>query len=347
MVLGFLEKLQNLPLPIPRPTLTDHIRESALPPLVQSRDISLIAGTDDFDNAKCGFGPDADGTVHVAMHSRCPELFYHKCRCDVRSFQLPPVRELPCPQDMAGSDFGRADFLSRWMGAMMPAIGNMTLWDLCLPGTHDSLTYDLSEQRALGDTIPNLGPLELPPFNRVAMSEVRKLCVCQVIDIEAQLSAGIRFLDFRVIHSRGRWVGVHGMETQRAASVYLQRISEWLRSHPSEVVVLWLSRHGDEEGVGDKQYPNTPTDVKQAFYREILQIFGDLVVDHRDTPLSSTQLSTLVARNQRAVLICSDWAQFTGESSRALDARVLQNLGDELRLPYEIRAMVVLRYMTP
>ena len=36
------------------------------------------------------------------------------------------------------------DFLPNWMEKMMPAIGYLTLLDLALPGTHDSLTYNLS-----------------------------------------------------------------------------------------------------------------------------------------------------------------------------------------------------------
>lgn len=34
-----------------------------------------------------------------------------------------------------------ASFASNWFHTMMPAIGNGTLLDLCLPGTHDSMTW--------------------------------------------------------------------------------------------------------------------------------------------------------------------------------------------------------------
>lgn len=33
---------------------------------------------------------------------------------------------------------------SRWMGDLLPLISNATLLDLTLPGTHDTMTYDLS-----------------------------------------------------------------------------------------------------------------------------------------------------------------------------------------------------------
>jgi hypothetical protein len=36
------------------------------------------------------------------------------------------------------------------MGTMAPVLCNLTLSDISLPGTHDSLTYDLSEEVSLG-----------------------------------------------------------------------------------------------------------------------------------------------------------------------------------------------------
>ena len=313
-------------LPVPKPTLADEICQSALPQHVKELDLNLVAGTDDFDNATCGFGPDSDGNVYVAKHSRHLDGLYHSCSCSIRHFRLPPPRPLPNPQDFARCDFGRPDFLQQWMRYMMPSIGHLTLWDLCLPGTHDTLTYDLGLRPAVGDTIPNLGPLEMEPFSRLPMAEVRKVCACQTIDVERQLGAGIRFLDVRVIYSRGRWVGVHGLETEKEALFYLEQVCAWLRDHRDEIVVLWLSRHGNETHTGHEQYPNASADKKQEFYEQILHTFGDLVVDHQATPLDRAPLRDLVARGKRAVLICSDWAEFTQQSSKALDAaQVIEN----------------------
>eukprot|EP00438_Fugacium_kawagutii_P012335 Skav221966 [mRNA] locus=scaffold195:859252:860499:- [translate_table: standard] len=218
------------------------------------------------------------------------------------------------------------------MGWMMPVIGHKTLWELCLPGSHNALTYDLSDMPATGDTIPSLGLLERDEFPfrniRTKISEelIVKLSKCQRISVREQLQGGIRFMDFRVIYSRGRWVGVHGLETKHDARSYLEQICEWLREHPKEMVVLWLSGHGNEHHTGLEQYPNASADIKQRFFDEILGIFAGLVVDWAQTPLDRTAIRTLVERNQRVVLICSDWVEFTGSSTRALDAaQVLEN----------------------
>jgi hypothetical protein len=46
------------------------------------------------------------------------------------------------PQQQEGQD--EDSNLANWMGVAMPAIKDLSLLDLSLPGTHDSLTYDLS-----------------------------------------------------------------------------------------------------------------------------------------------------------------------------------------------------------
>lgn len=99
-------------------------------------------------------------------------------------------------------------------------------------------------------------------------------------------------MDFRVIYSHGRWVGVHGLETKNDAHSYLEEICGWLHEHPKEMVVLWLSRHGNEHRTGMEQYPNASVDMKQRFFNEILGIFGGLVVDWEETPLDRTAIRT-------------------------------------------------------
>jgi hypothetical protein len=47
--------------------------------------------------------------------------------------------------DTCPVDYGEPDvFLSDWMGRAMPVLGSSPLLALSLPGTHDTLTYDLS-----------------------------------------------------------------------------------------------------------------------------------------------------------------------------------------------------------
>ena len=36
---------------------------------------------------------------------------------------------------------------------------------------------------------------------------------------------------------------------------YLEQAKTWLDQHPGEVVVIWISKHGDDCATGTKQWP--------------------------------------------------------------------------------------------
>ncbi len=44
----------------------------------------------------------------------------------------------------------QSNFLSDWFMYMLPVLGNQTMLDVALPGTHDSMTFDLSNTVADG-----------------------------------------------------------------------------------------------------------------------------------------------------------------------------------------------------
>jgi len=95
------------------------------------------------------------------------------------------------------------------MGALqgVPAFAELTLLDLSLPGTHDSLSYDLSltvsdagidDQTAFADLLHNLGPL-FPGIE----DYIRQQAQTHGLNISSQLSAGMRFIDARVMRESG------------------------------------------------------------------------------------------------------------------------------------------------
>ena len=50
----------------------------------------------------------------------------------------------PCIALVPTSDANDSSFLENWMQNLMPVLKTSKLSDLCLPGTHDTMTYDLS-----------------------------------------------------------------------------------------------------------------------------------------------------------------------------------------------------------
>lgn len=95
--------------------------------------------------------------------------------------------------------------LTRWMGTAINAIGELTLLDLSLPGTHDTLTNDLSLQASDGgaDGLIIFAEL-LHNYSRIVPDGIedwiRQQSQTQDLDIKQQLDNGVRFLDLRQMY---------------------------------------------------------------------------------------------------------------------------------------------------
>eukprot|EP00439_Symbiodinium_sp_Y106_P007149 s5343_g1.t1 len=85
--------------------------------------------------------------------------------------------------------------LANWMGQLGPILGHATLLDLTLPGTHDSMTYDLSDTLSDGyegmSAAATLGGTRTRNFNMGGQT--------QGITVTDMLEGGIRFIDFRIM----------------------------------------------------------------------------------------------------------------------------------------------------
>eukprot|EP00947_MAST-08B_sp_MAST-8B-sp1_P005133 g5133.t1 len=211
------------------------------------------------------------------------------------------------------------------MGHLLPVLGNETVMDLGLPGTHDTLTYDLSQTVAQNaNDLPSWLSWLLHTFHSAdgfVGRFIRGEAQTQNFDVTQQLEAGMRFLDIRFVYSAGPssavsskvsvdWYSMHMVESNNKAMTYLTQIKAFLDAHPQEVVVLFTSYHGDQSSTGTKQYPNTPVSVKQAFWRQIVDLFdgGKLLFDGAAGRLvNETSVGDLVKMGQRVVLYASDW----------------------------------------
>merc|ERR1711977_300224 len=103
------------------------------------------------------------------------------------------------------------------MHHLMPVIGNATIFDLSLPGTHDTLTYDLSTQTSDGgddghDILSKI--LHDIPW-AVPGSFIRRFGVTQGLDVVDQLENGMRFLDLRIMYTSDDWYGLHFLQTNQ------------------------------------------------------------------------------------------------------------------------------------
>lgn len=155
---------------------------------------------------------------------------------------------------------GDADLLdrvdpSRWMEEMGDAIGDLTLLDLTLPATHDTLTFDL------GPHLPentDIGPGDANGFEwLLEMDKVRKIgdanilsfmtflqeqAQAQIETLTRQLDLGIRFFDWRIVNNNDNFYGVHLLRTEKTAETWTTALLKWLDDHPKEIVVMWCER---------------------------------------------------------------------------------------------------------
>jgi nicotinamidase/pyrazinamidase len=104
-------------------------------------------------------------------------------------------------------------YLSNWMGTNMFALANSTFLDLSLPGTHDTMTYDLSTTISDGgiDDYPELAAA-LNFLSPIIPDSIDEFAIAQAttqgLTVTQQLDAGIRFLDFRIMYTSGKYCGV-------------------------------------------------------------------------------------------------------------------------------------------
>ena len=159
----------------------------------------------------------------------------------------------------------------------------------------------------------------------------------QDMTITEQLNAGIRFLDIRMMlqytDTPAAWYSLHMMQSTDTSLQYFREIRAWMDAHPTEIVVMWLSKHGNECATGQDQYPNVSIEQKQAFWAEILSVFDGLVVDFRQSKLNETSINVMLERNHRAVFYVADYEEMTSftymsssdASDYALDSCLIDN----------------------
>ncbi|KAK5850446.1 hypothetical protein PBY51_001327 [Eleginops maclovinus] len=131
---------------------------------------------------------------------------------------------------------------SDWMSRLPPELHNNPLYDLTIPGSHDSMSYDLDLSSRI------IEPDRLKKLSK--MYCVRKL-VCkwgrtQEESITKQLDAGVRYLDLRIARKDNdpdpkRLYFYHGLLTHTDVETILRTINEWAERHPREILILSFS----------------------------------------------------------------------------------------------------------
>lgn len=121
-----------------------------------------------------------------------------------------------------------------WMRDIYEKKPTTRLRDVVIPGTHDSAT---SKMTAHSDTAK-----DAPDICKSKVLGIRQACVdkslAQSLDIQEQLTRGIRYLDLRVESNENTgWTTVHGMTSHELTDV-VDQIGGFAQSHGKEIVIV-------------------------------------------------------------------------------------------------------------
>ncbi|XP_042363196.1 PI-PLC X domain-containing protein 1-like [Plectropomus leopardus] len=129
-----------------------------------------------------------------------------------------------------------------WMSQLPPQLHNIPLFNLAIPGSHDSMSYDLDINSSIVE------PDRLKRLSKIycARKIVRKWAATQEETITMQLDAGVRYFDLRIARKANdpdptRLYFYHGLCTQTDVETVLRAINDWAERHPKEILILALS----------------------------------------------------------------------------------------------------------
>jgi hypothetical protein len=137
-----------------------------------------------------------------------------------------------------------------WMGDSLQKIGDLSLKDLTLPGTHDSGSFFLTDIPLPGET----SPLRETLFKlaNLVSSSVGKIAInwgqAQNQGFLSQLNDGIRYFDLRVgwDEKRKTWVTHHFVQGSLIQDL-LQSIKQFIDRNTKEIVIVEMSHFNVED----------------------------------------------------------------------------------------------------
>jgi hypothetical protein len=74
------------------------------------------------------------------------------------------------------------------------------------------------------------------------------------------------------------WFSLHFVQSINLAMSYLKEIRNWMNKNEKEIVVIWLSKHGNVCATGNNQYPDVSNKSKQDFWRQIEKVNQQFVM---------------------------------------------------------------------
>ncbi|XP_058468305.1 PI-PLC X domain-containing protein 1-like [Solea solea] len=163
-----------------------------------------------------------------------------------------------------------------WMSSLPEELLDVPLWNLAIPGSHDSMSFCLDEsspvlrsESCLLRVLDSLFPCWTRPC-------VYRWATTQQSVLSDQCDLGIRFLDLRIARKPSggsELYFAHGIYTLISVKEALYELTAWLDAHPKEIVIISCSHF---DSLRDEDHV--------CLVESIITLFGEKLCFSQDTP---------------------------------------------------------------
>uniref|UniRef100_A0A8C6U1N6 Phosphatidylinositol-specific phospholipase C X domain-containing protein n=1 Tax=Neogobius melanostomus TaxID=47308 RepID=A0A8C6U1N6_9GOBI len=192
---------------------------------------------------------------------------------------------------------------SDWMSQLPAHKQTSMLYDLVIPGSHDSMSYDLDINSSIIE--PNL--LKTYSHMRIVRAIMERWAKTQESTMRQQLDAGARYFDLRIARKENdpdptRLYFYHGLLTHTDVETVLRAINDWAEQHPKEIIILALSHF--------KGFGSNELQLHQHLVSFIKSLFTTKLVPK---PMSKEDAPTLQKcwHQKQNVIVSYDYAEAT------------------------------------
>ncbi|XP_067358217.1 PI-PLC X domain-containing protein 1-like isoform X2 [Channa argus] len=176
-----------------------------------------------------------------------------------------------------------------WMSGLHEVLRDVPLWNLAIPGSHDSMSFCLDVSSPVLRSEPcvlRVTDWLFPCWTRPCVSRwATTQCV-----LREQCDLGIRFLDLRIAKKPaggGKLFFAHGIYTLISVKEALNELATWLDAHPKEIVIISCSHF---ESLTDEDHI--------SLVEFIITLFADKLCSSQETPT----LRSCWSRGQQVVV---------------------------------------------
>ncbi|KAH8410115.1 hypothetical protein KR009_006296 [Drosophila setifemur] len=174
-----------------------------------------------------------------------------------------------------------------WMRDLPPELRDLSIINLAIPGSHNSMTYGIDSNSKLAPDADKT----VQRWYRFFPCFVRRWSRTQSSGILEQLQLGVRYFDLRIAQKNEKFYYCHGVFAMEVFKPLLE-LRQFLDTHPEEVVVLDM-----------QHFYAMAVSHHQQLHKELIQFFGFRLFSTADGSLYECSLNRCLELHRQAIII--------------------------------------------